>query len=113
MSNVKSVKSKTTKVTLLDGVERSIRFDLNAMAELEDRYGTVDAAFEALDKQSIKALRFVLWAGLVHEDASLTEQQVGSLIDLRYMQDIMSALGDAFGADMPDEKEDGDKNPNE
>lgn len=118
MSNINSVKSKKTTITLLDGVERTIRFDLNAMAELEDRYGSVDNAFAELDKQSIKALRFILWAGLVHEDESLTEQKVGSLIDIKYLQDVTHTLGVALNADLPDEEESakalpgGDENPN-
>lgn len=113
MANVKDVKSKAVKITLTDGVEREIRFTLNAMAELEDRYGTVDKAFEELDKNSIKALRCVLWAGLIHEDPSLTEQQVGNLIDLQYMQDLMTSLGSAFEANMPaPDKLDGVQDPN-
>lgn len=113
MANLKDVKSKDIKITLSDGVERTIKFDLNAMAELEDKYGSVEAAFELLDKNSIKALRFILWAGLIHEDESLTEKQVGSLIDMRYMQEIMGTLGSAFEADMPTEdKVEGEENPN-
>lgn len=119
MANVNSVKSKDTTITLLDGVKRSLKFDLNAMAELEDRYGSVDAAFDALDKQSIKALRFILWAGLAHADESLTEQKVGSLIDMSCLQEIMQTLGAAFDSDMPNEDDStkaltgADTNPNE
>lgn len=101
MANVKDVKSKAVKITLTDGVERTIKFTLNAMAELEDRYGSVDEAFKQLDNNSIKAVRCILWAGLIHEDPDLTEQQVGNLIDIQYMQELMASLGDAFNADMP------------
>ena len=76
MANLNDVKSKDIKITLADGVERTIKFDLNAMAELEDKYGSVDAAFEMLDKNSIKALRFILWAGLSHSDENLTVYKV-------------------------------------
>lgn len=102
MANVKDVKSKAVKITLTDGVERTIKFTLNAMAELEDRYGSVDEAFKQLDNNSIKAVRCILWAGLIHEDPDLTEQQVGNLIDIQYMQELMSSLGEAFDADMPE-----------
>lgn len=102
MANVKDVKSKPVKITLKDGVERTICFTLNAMAELEDKYGSVDEAFKQLDNNSVKALRFILWAGLMHEDPDLTEQQVGNLIDIQYMQELMSSLGEAFDNDMPD-----------
>lgn len=113
MANVNDVKNKVVKLTLLDGVERTLRYDLNAMAELEDRYGSVDAAFEAMDKNSIKAVRCVLWAGLIHEDPGLTEQKVGSLIDMKYLQELMSSVGQAFNADLPKQEQSGDTaNPN-
>ena len=104
MSNVKDVKAKDVTITLNDGVKRTLRFDLNAMAEMEDKYGSVDAAFEVLEKNSIKAVRFVLWAGLLHEDENLTEKQVGSLIDMTSLVDISKTLGEAFEADMPVEQ---------
>lgn len=104
MANLKDVKSDAIKITLADGVERTLRFTLNAMAELEDRYGSVDEAFNQLDKNSIKAVRCVLWAGLIHEDPELTEQQVGNLIDMQYIQDLMKSLGVALDSDMPDAK---------
>ena len=102
MANVKDVKSKAVKITLTDGVERTIKFTLNAMAELEDRYGSVEEAFKQLDNNSIKAVRCILLAGLIHEDPDLTEQQVGNLIDIQYMQELMASLGEAFDADMPE-----------
>ena len=55
-----------------------------------------------LDNNSIKAVRCILWAGLIHEDPDLTEQQVGNLIDIQYMQELMASLGEAFDADMPE-----------
>ena len=101
MSNVSEVKGKTVKITLNDGVERTIKFTLNALAELEDKFGSVQAAFDKLEKEnSMKALRTILWAGFLHEDATLTEQQVGNLIDLAYMQELVSSLNTAFENDM-------------
>ena len=101
MSSLIDAKAKTTKITLNDGVERELRFTLNAMAEMEDRYGSVDAAFEALDSNSIKAVRFVLWAGLMHTDEGLTEKQVGNLIDIQLMNEIMSTMSEAMQSDLP------------
>jgi 1,4-dihydroxy-2-naphthoyl-CoA synthase len=104
MAKVKDVKSSPVKITLADGVERELRFTLNAMAELEDRYGSVEKAFDALEQNSIKALRCVLWAGLLSDDPELTEQQVGGMIDLQYMTEIMEVLGSAFEKQMPEAK---------
>lgn len=112
MAKLNEVKAKEVKLTLSDGVERTVKFDLNALAELEDRYGTVDAAFEALDSNSIKAVRFVLWAGLVHEDPELTEQKVGSLIDIKYLQELMGTLGEAMSNDLPSDEQSEVNDPN-
>lgn len=106
MSNLREAKPKVKTITLSDGVEREIRFTLNAMAELEDRYGSVQAAFEALDNNSIKAVRCVLWAGLMHSDENLTEQQVGNLIDMAYIQQLMMTMSEALEEDSADTSND-------
>lgn len=100
--DIRAVKdSKPVKITLTDGAERELRFTLNAMAELEERYGSVDEAFKQLDKGSFKAIRTILWAGLMHIEPILTEQQVGNLMDLQSMAAMMETLGFAIGQDMP------------
>lgn len=105
MSNLVDAKAKITHITLSDGVERELKYTLNAMAEMEDRYGSVEAAFNALEAGSIKAVRFMLWAGLAHADESLTELKVGSLIDIKCMESIMAAVNTAMTNDMPTEGE--------
>ena len=101
MSNVREIKPQIKTISLSDGVEREIRFTLNAMAELEDRYGSVEAAFKALDEGSIKAARCVLWAGLMDTGENLTEQQVGSLIDVKLLHELMETMADALVEDNP------------
>ena len=101
MSNVNQIRPKASKITLLDGVEHTLWYSLNAMADLEEEYGTVEKAFEALSAGSMKAVRFLLWAGLQHEDKPLTVQQVGNLIDLELMADLKEKMGDAFENSMP------------
>lgn len=102
MANLADAKRKIVKITLNDGVERTIKFTLNALAELEDMFGSVQSAFDKLEKEnSMKALRAILWAGFLHEDANLTEREVGNLIDIAYMQELVETLGSAFDSDMP------------
>lgn len=113
MSNLRDVKPRVKTITLNDGVEREVKFTLNAMAEMEDRYGSVDAAFAELDKGSVKAVRFVLWAGLLHnESESLTEQQVGNLIDLGSMKAIMESMSEAITEGLPEQTEEAADGPN-
>jgi hypothetical protein len=115
MSNVADVKSKTIKITLNDGVERKVKFTLNALAELEDMYGSVQAAFDKLEKEnSMKALRAILWAGLIWDSPDLTEMQVGNLIDIEYMQSLVETLSVAFDDNMvvPEPLPEGTTDPN-
>lgn len=102
MANLNEVRRKPINITLKDGIERELIFDLNAMAELEDAYGSVDKAFEALEVGgSVKALRKVLWAGLLHEENPMSETQIGQLVDLQYMAEIVGSLNEALTSDMP------------
>ena len=102
MAKIQDMKIAPKKLTLSDGKERTVRFTLNALAELEEKYGSVDKAFEAVESNSIKAIRFILWAGLIHEEPTLTEIEVGNLIDLTYMQEIMDTLGEGLSQDLPE-----------
>lgn len=102
MTNVSQVKRKAIKVVLGDGIEREIKFTLNTMAELEDKYGTVDTAFKALESGSIKAVRYMLWAAMQHETKPLTEKQVGDLIDVQSIGSLMSSIEAATKEDMPE-----------
>lgn len=115
MSGVADVKRKTIKIKLDDGVEYELRFTLNALAELEDRYGSPQAAFDKLEKeQSMKALRFILWAGMQSAHPNMTETQVGNLIDTANMQDLMESISSVFDSDMVkgEELPVGENNPN-
>lgn len=114
MSNIADVKPKAIKIALSDGVQRTVRFTLNALAELEDRYGSVQIAFDKLEKEnSMKALRCILWAGFLHESPDLTEQEVGNLIDIAYMQELVGSLNSALGQDLaPEEEQVGEQVPN-
>ncbi len=114
MAYVADVKNRVVKITLNDGKERTIRFTLNALAELEDKFGSVQAAFDKLEKEkSMKALRTILWAGLLHENPDITEQEVGNLIDLGYMAQLMESIGTALDNDLPKEPVVGAAVPNE
>ena len=102
MSNVADVKPKKRTVDLGDGVEREVVLSLNAMAELEDKYGSIDNAFEKIKKGSIATIRFLLWCVLVPDgDTDLTEREIGKLIKLDNIQEIMTSVMDALEEQMP------------
>lgn len=75
--------------------ERTLKFDLNALVDVEDNLGFSLAELE--DKMSIKTLRVLLHAGLLHEDPELTQQDVGRMIDFENLAEVQDALSKALG----------------
>lgn len=114
MANVKQIKRAPVTITL--DKERTLKYTLNAFAEMEERYGTVDAAIEAMESGSIKGIRFMLWAGLIDEDETLTEQQVGAMIELQDLPELAEKMNAVMTVDLPDPEtataSKGKKNPN-
>lgn len=110
MANVNKVIRKPVHIDIGDGRQRELKYTLNSFALMEDRYGTIDDAMEAMEKGSIKAVRFALWAGLVHEDSELTEEYVGSMIDLSELESIATKMNEAMIGDLPEQVT--NQNPN-
>lgn len=73
MSNVEAIKSTVNEIDL-GGKKRRLIFDMNAYAELEKKYGSVEAAMNKLEQGLIGDLRVVLWAGLIHEEVVVDEE---------------------------------------
>ncbi|HEX3018549.1 MAG TPA: hypothetical protein VHP31_11955 [Caproicibacter sp.] len=110
-------KSSSAKTIELGGKEYEIALDLNAICELEERYGSFDKAAKVLDGigQDFKKpgamhdIRFLLCTMLHHTDESLTERQVGKLMTMSEMQNIIDSLGEAMHNSAP-QADDDEKN---
>ncbi len=99
---------------VLKGKKYMMNFDLNAMAELEDIFGSLRIAITQLKQRKLKAVRSFLYAVLKSSDESLTEFEVGKLIDMNNFNDIEKAItkliNNAFEEDGNDDKETPSKN---
>lgn len=96
------------------GKERYIRFDLNAFAEMETKFGNMEEAQERLKGGSMKDIRTVLWLGLIWDEVvldevtgepiryTLSEYQVGSWLTTLNLEDVMAKLQDAISGSLPD-----------
>ena len=104
MADIVKVRKAPVLVDIGDGVERKLRYTLNSFALIEEKYGTIDRAMEVLEAGSIVAIRFVLWAGLIHEDENLTEHYVGNQIDLSNLEDLAEKMNKAMMGDLPQDE---------
>lgn len=74
--------------------ERNLKFDLNALEIIEEMSGvSLDKAVETMNMKTLKVL---LYSGLVHEDADLTLEKVGSMVTFENLQDVSIALNKCF-----------------
>jgi hypothetical protein len=97
---------KQIGVTINIDKERHLIFDLNSFCDLEDKYGTIEKALGEMGKGSIKAIRYMLYLGLLNEDESLNEKKVGKLIKIENLGEVMNALKIAIAISAPEVKPD-------
>jgi hypothetical protein len=63
----------------LGGKERQLRFDYNAVCDMETKSGM--GVMKLFDENvGFNTLRLILWAGLKHDNKSLTLDMVGNFI---------------------------------
>ena len=61
---------------------RTLKFTFNAFAEFEELTGSsIQTVFQDPEKIGFGSLRNLLWAGLTHEEPTLTVKKVGELIE--------------------------------
>lgn len=97
------------------GKERFVRFDLNAFAEMERIYGSMEKANEVLSQGSMRDVRTILWLGLIHDQAvldevtgepikyTLTQFEVGRWLTPNNMKAVMEKLNKALNGAIPHE----------
>lgn len=100
--------------------QRNLTYDLNAFEELENLYESeqvfdkdgneiespLSKALESLQtsKKRMKHLKNFLFAGLVHEDKTLTPEIVGKLIGYQNITDVTNSIWEAVSNSMPESK---------
>ncbi len=110
MSNLSDIREKKTPVNI-GNETKYLHFDLNAFAELEEVYGSIDAAMTALSEGSIKAIINVLRAGLLHENESLGLKEVGKMFDLAQMAELSKLINSAIALAMPGQEKQKETKP--
>lgn len=115
-SNLSEIRDMTGaySIGVFGGKERFIKFDLNAFAEMESLFGSMDEVQNRLQGGSMKDIRTIMWLGLIWDEAvvdeatgepikyTLSQYQVGSWLNTSNMKDIMQKLQGALVGSMPE-----------
>jgi len=82
---------------------RNLRFDINAFADAEALIGAsvLDVLSTETGLLRFSVQRALIWAGLKHEDPSLTPQRVGAMMQIwlesgKPLADLMKAVNDGI-----------------
>lgn len=81
---------------------RTLRLDLNAMVRFEEQTGRDLLNDGGINLRRMRELHVLLWACLLHEDPSLTLDQVGAMIHLGNMQYVAEQVAKVWAASMPE-----------
>ena len=141
MSNAKSVRAKEGKINI-EGKDYIVKFTMNSFIELEEEFGSIDEAMDAIRgipvvdsegkpviqivkdpetgketkeqkrKMSLKAIRKFLYVGLISKQPELKETDVGDIITLSNMGEIIKAITDTMADSLPQDNEGDDNQKN-
>ena len=75
---------------------RHFRIDFNALALLEERTGKNILDPRSFENVDMRTMRTIIHCALVHEDDTLTEQRVGSLISPTNLPYVMARLSEVW-----------------
>ena len=100
------MKDEGVKVTL-GGKEFEVKFTLNALCDLQEKFGSFEEAFGNIENDFSK-IRTMLHMALANgENEKITEREIGALIDVRQLDEIVQVLEQAFNGAMPSTEEEG------
>lgn len=106
-SKAKVMKDEGVKITL-GNKEFEVKFDLNALCNLQEKFGDFTKAFDGVEKQDFKKIRALLHVGLANGvNINITEEEVGALINMRNITTVTDAITQAFSDAMPSTDEEG------
>ena len=103
----------------LKGKDYNLLFSLNALDELQDKFGGYDKLGEVFNENNQNWVKDTKWLltllineGLLNEDDNaelLTEQQVGRMIHVGNMKEVQQAIFASFAAGTAGDKTEGDE----
>lgn len=83
--------------------ERTLVISFNALCQAEEVTG-INFLMGEFTFSSVRVMRALVWAGLIHEDPNLTLPEVGDLIEEAGADKVARVIIDAFAAAMPKTK---------
>lgn len=85
--------------------QRVLRYTFGALVALENETGeSFSATADKLQAGSMAAINLLLWAGLRHEDRSLTPEDVADMVEVDQLTAISEAIAEAVAKAFPEDE---------
>lgn len=113
-SKISELKRKKSYPVDIDGEQFFLRYDLNSMELLEEKYGNFEDALSIWTAEgkspSISDVKFLFYIGLKSNHPEITLEDTGAMLDLSNLQPVTIQLFEALSESMPEGKGDGQGN---
>jgi hypothetical protein len=105
MSKLNLVKAKGVTISL-GGKDIELVYDFNAFAELEEKFGTVQKAFEAMSvNPRMTDILNIIKAGMASSDIDISTKELGSYLTPRNITQLVEVITDALTSSLPENTE--------
>jgi len=95
---------ETSTEIVVGGRKLYLRYSLNALAALEDEYGSMEAALNIDSKEPMMGkLRKLLFVGLRAIQPEITEDEVGETFTMADMEQFQTAIQEAVKTGLPED----------
>ena len=98
----------------LGGKIRHLKYPITGLKIIAAKYGTVVAGFNKMktmnpdfDEETLDDIAVLIYAGLVHEDESITLRAVSNMLNMDNMTPLFGKILAAFNGSTPQEEEGG------
>lgn len=87
------------KVEIMLDKKRHLAYPVYALIKLKKEYGIELKDLQDKDKaEDLETILAVVWAGLIHEDKSLTMEELGFMLDITQLPEISQKIAEVFEA---------------
>ena len=105
MSKLNLVKAKGVTISL-GGKDIELVYDFNAFAELEEKFGSVQKAFEAMSVNArMTDILNIIKAGMASSDVDISTKELGSYLTPRNITQLVEVITDALTSSLPENTE--------
>lgn len=104
MAKLSDIKNNKKNTVILGGKECEVSLNMNKLCDLEEKFGSIEKAFDEVQKYKMTAIRTFLHIAIKGNEflKDSTEEEIGELIEIGDIENIMTAITYAINGTLPE-----------